>query len=617
MSGKTETKVFNEKDPKPEEDSLPINPEENANIFSHIVFWWLNSLMFKGYKRPLEKEDLYDLGETYSSHNLSVRFGNAWKGEFQRPKASLFHALHVTFGRRFWSAGFLKFLGDMAQTVSPLFVRAITNYVSESARHNEVHGLGYGFGLAVGLLLIQIFGTLCTHAYFHITMTTGFAIRSALITNIYKKSMVLSGKARQSFSAGKVTNIMSTDTSRIDMTCGYLQMLWLSPLQLVVALGLLIDTLGPSALAGFAVLVLFGPLQGTIMRKLAIFRRRAAAVTDQRVKITQEVLQGVKVIKFFAWEESFSQKLAELRNQELSNVQKLLIIRALIFSTALVIPVFASILSFVVYYLTDHDLNPGVVFASVALFNVLRLPLMLFPAIIGFTVDAKVSLGRIQELLLAPELDTLPPIEQSADFGIRVENGKFMWEAPPPEEEDAKMKKKRIKEEKKNKKMMKSKTVKSEVKQADNNEEAVTVENSTVEGSKSSEPQEETMPFLRDINFTIPKGKLVAVVGSVGSGKSSLLNALVGEMRLVDGSITFGGRVGYCPQTAWIQNATLKENIIFGLPFDEERYRRVLNVCALERDLEVLPGGDDTEIGERGINLSGGQKPRLNIARAV
>ncbi|ORX82952.1 P-loop containing nucleoside triphosphate hydrolase protein [Basidiobolus meristosporus CBS 931.73] len=510
MSEKVQIEGTSEKAAPTDEHPLPVVPEVNANIVSRIVFWWLNSLMLKGYKRPLEKEDLYDLGAMYNAENLSTRFEDSWRNERLRPKPSLFHALHVTFGRRFWPAGILKFLGDLAQTVSPLFVREITNYVR-----------------------------------------------------------------------------------------------------------LLIDTLGPSALAGFAILVIFGPLQGYIMRKLAVFRRRAAAVTDQRVKATQEVLQGIKVIKFFAWEESFGQKLSELRNQELISVRKLLIIRALIFSAALVVPVFASILSFVVYYLAGNELTPGVVFSSVALFNVLRLPLMLFPAIIGFTVDAKVSLGRIQELLLAPELDTLPPIEHSADFGVRVENGKFMWESPPPEEEDPKKKKRRMKEEKKNKKKTKTKSVKNDLKQAENSDEGITVENTIIDDKNSGEAKDSAAPFLRDINFSIPKGKLVAVVGSVGSGKSSLLNALVGEMRMVEGSITFGGRVGYCPQTAWIQNATLKDNIIFGLPFNEERYKRVLHVCALERDLEVLPGGDYTEIGERGINLSGGQKQRLNIARAV
>ncbi|CAG8565444.1 11234_t:CDS:10, partial [Racocetra persica] len=234
-----------------------------------------------------------------------------------------------------------------------------------------------------------------------------------------------------------------------------------------------------------------------------------------------------------------------------------------------VMPVFASIISFVVFVLTGGTLTSELVFSSLALFNIIRLPLKLLPMVIAVATDAWVSIGRIQEILLADELEYLPKIDYNADkFAIKVINGEFVWDGSPV---------------------------------------------SYKEHSPILTPQLR----LSDINFTISHGKLVAIVGSVGSGKSSLLSALVGEMKKVDGEIIFGGTVGYCPQTAWIQNATLRENITFGLPFDEEKYQRVIKDCCLEPDLAILPAGDMTEIGEKGINLSGGQKQRVNIARAV
>jgi ABC-type bacteriocin/lantibiotic exporter with double-glycine peptidase domain len=142
-------------------------------------------------------------------------------------------------------------------------------------------------------------------------------------------------------------------------------------------------------------------------------------------------------------------------------------------------------------------------------------------------------------------------------------------------------------------------------------------DNKSENSGKDSNKEDKPSFSLKNININIPRGQLVAIVGAVGSGKSSFLNALVGDMKKIGGTLEYGGTIGYCPQSAWIQNATVKDNILFGLPYDEEKYNRVIRDCCLERDIQILPDGDQTEIGERGINLSGGQKQRVNVARAV
>ncbi|CAG8573111.1 6233_t:CDS:10, partial [Cetraspora pellucida] len=372
-----------------------------------------------------------------------------------------------------------------------------------------------------------------------------------------------------------------------------------APLQLSIALALLIFNIGPSALAGFSFLVITGPLQGRVMSALASTRSKATKVTDERVKWTQEILQGIRVIKYYAWEDSFLKTLNKLRDKELGYTKFILVIRAIVTGVASVMPVFASILSFVVFVLTGGTLTSELVFSSLALFNIIRLPLKLLPMVIAVATDAWVSIGRIQEILLADELEYLPKIDFNADkFAIKVINGEFVWDGSPVYDKGSQ----RIP----NDQFAESLSTYSLISTDD-------VDDDDVEHSPILTPQLR----LSDINLTISHGKLVAIVGSVGSGKSSLLSALVGEMKKIGGEIIFGGTVGYCPQTAWIQNSTLRENITFGLPFDEEKYQRVIKDCCLEPDLAILPAGDMTEIGEKGINLSGGQKQRVNIARAV
>jgi ATP-binding cassette, subfamily C (CFTR/MRP), member 1 len=445
------------------------------------------------------------------------------------------------------------------------------------------------------------------------------------------------------FTNGKITNLMSTDTSRIDFACGYCHIGWVAAIQVCVILAILLINIGPSALAGFGLLILSAPVIGKIVKHLAKRRFKSTKFTDARVRLTQEILNSMRVIKYYAWEKSFLGKVTDLRNSELKIVRFLLLIRAGVNAVSMSIPVYASILAFVTYSLTGNALNPANIFSSLTLFNLLRMPLMFLPVVFSACADAYVSLGRMQSMLLAGELEDTVEIDYDAEFAITVDKGRFVWEVEPP------------KEEKKGKKKhwWQRKSPPEPVKEPDSDQESVhekpshyvqspeheqTVEESdpsamdstafvgssapeildTVPLSRSeSSPDPNRLQRLKDINIRIQRGEFVVIVGEIGSGKSSLLAALVGEMRRTDGSVKLGGRVGFCPQTAWIQNATVRNNILFGTEFDQGRYDRVISDCALAADFEMLPNGDATEIGERGITVSGGQKARINIARAA
>jgi ABC-type multidrug transport system fused ATPase/permease subunit len=252
--------------------------------------------------------------------------------------------------------------------------------------------------------------------------------------------------------------------------------------------------------------------------------------------------------------------------------------------------------------LNNNPLDPAKIFSALTWFGELRFPLMFLPSVLVGLADFKIALGRVKALLLAPELDMEPEIDPSAKYGVEVINGEFIWETAPPTLEE------KNEAAKKSLKITRQKTMEKK-------QNPVT----SIETNEEME-EEKVIPVashLTNLNIQIKKGDLVAVVGAVGSGKSSLLNAMIGEMKCISGRVIFNGSSGYAPQQAWIQNVTFEKNITFGLPYDKQRYVNAIRVCALEKDVQLLQDGDQTEIGERGINLSGGQKQRINLARCV
>ena len=285
-------------------------------------------------------------------------------------------------------------------------------------------------------------------------------------------------------------------------------------------------------------------------------------------------------------------------------------------------PIFASMLSFITYSLTHPGLlSPAPVFSSLALFNSLRIPLNLLPMVIGQVVDGLASVARIQEFLAAEEVQDEATWDYNANNAIVVKDADFTWERTSSQdsEKGGQHALKSMKELQKEEKAAKAKRKEDQKRRSRQvtSEKLDTAPGSPTTDASSSDGEEETPFAVNNIDLTVGREELIAVIGSVGSGKSSLLGALAGDMRRTSGTVTFGSTRAFCPQYAWIQNATVKQNIVFGRDYDRKWYNEVIDACALRPDLEMLPSGDLTEIGERGITVSGGQKQRLNIARAI
>jgi multidrug resistance-associated protein (MRP) len=452
-------------------------------------------------------------------------------------------------------AMFFKITSDALQFVNPQILSGLIAYVQTEGEYQW-----HGYALAVILLLSNLLYNILLHQYFHRGFRMGMNCRSMLVSALFNKSLRLSNAARGQATVGEIVNLMAVDVQRFMDLSSYVNMIWSAPFQMILALYFLWQQLGPSVLAGLAVMILLIPINGVLagrQKKLQIAQMKAK---DERLKLVNEMLNSMKVLKLYAWEPPFEQEVMRIRQREIEAVRVFSYYRAGLLFIWLCAPFVISAASFAVFVLSDpvnNILTPQVAFVSLSLFNLLRFPMNMLPTMITYLVQASVASKRITEFLVADELD--PKIVKdlpTGDNAVEVRNGSFAWEKG-------------------------------------------------------------ATPVLNDIQLTVPRGSLVAVVGQVGAGKSSLVSAVLGEMDKEAGCVAMQGTKAYVPQQAWIQNATLKNNILFAEPLQSDFYDEVIDACALRPDLEILPGGDGTEIGEKGINLSGGQKQRVSLARAV
>uniref|UniRef100_A0A663DU40 ATP binding cassette subfamily C member 2 n=1 Tax=Aquila chrysaetos chrysaetos TaxID=223781 RepID=A0A663DU40_AQUCH len=464
------------------------------------------------------------------------------------PRGWLVKTLCKTFWQNLLLSVAFKLVHDGLVFVSPQLLKLLIAFVSD-----EESFAWQGYLYAILLFLTALIQSLCLQQYFSLCFQLGINVRASLTAAIYKKALTMSSATRKESTVGETVNLMSADAQRFMDTANFVHQLWSSPLQIILAIVFLWGELGPSVLAGIAVMVLLIPINGFLVAKAKTIQVRNMKNKDERMKIMSEILNGIKILKLFAWEPSFEKRVNEIRARELKDLVNFSYLQSISIFVFTCAPFLVSLASFAVYMLVDENniLDAQKAFTAISLFNVLRFPMAMLPLVLSSLVQTNVSTARLERYLGREDLDTSAihhnPIELAGDVAVLL---------PQPS-------------------------------------------------------------CLCSVTLDIAPGSLVAVVGAVGSGKSSLVSAMLGEMESIKGHINIQGSLAYVPQQAWIQNATLKDNILFGSELDEARYQQVIRACALLPDLELLPAGDQTEIGEKGINLSGGQKQRVSLARAV
>lgn len=568
-------------DTKPENDieyEDDGSPESRAGCLSLLTFSWLNPLMRIGSKGTVDDEDLYPLHASDTTTNLAQSLDYMWNQEKRIAegggKASLVRALRRAFGAPFMAVAGLKFLYDTLNFMGPQLLKAIITYLSDT----DGGAVGWGW-FYVGLLVASnIVQTLVLHQYFHVCFRSGMRIRAGVAAIVYRKSLSLDptgihqGNGRKEEKShekktmaeelnnrGAIVNLMSVDAQRLQDLMSYLHVAWSGPYQIVLCLYFLFVELGIFTLVGLGIMLLMIPLTTVVAKGTKGAQQQLMTVKDKRMKVTGDTISGIKIIKLYAWEDGFASKITQVRTDELKHLWRYTLFNVGGSFSWTIAPILVSVCTFAAYSFAGSELTPTKAFVALSLFNALQFPLAMLPRTISSIVESQVTVGRLECFLQKGEVAfrTSLPTAPSGVPAIELKRVDLHWDAG-----------------------------------------------------------RNTNPLLLDVNMSLKAGQLGLVIGQTGSGKSGLCSSIIGDRVASRGTVTVRGSIAYAAQQAWIQNATMKDNILFGRPFNEELYQKVLGACALLPDLEVLPAGDMTEIGEKGVNLSGGQKQRVALARA-
>ncbi|OBA26632.1 P-loop containing nucleoside triphosphate hydrolase protein [Hanseniaspora valbyensis NRRL Y-1626] len=557
------------------DDQRTYFPSNEFTPLNFFFFNWVIPILKIGYKRTIQPTDLFKLNENQKIENIHNDFLIHWSSIVSKHKngdkfnnIAIVFALFKTFKWRYGRAIFYGIISNSAAACIPIVSKKLIDFVEKKHYNVEMSsnkGIGYAFGVA---LLLYIFAFTMSHSLFN-AFVTGGLVRSVLTKSILSKSFKLSTCSRKKFPQALIASMSTTDLNRIENGFAYHSMLYSFPATTAICITQLIRNVGPISLLGCAYFIIALLINIYSFAFIFKFRIKANKKTDIRIGLIREIANSLKIIKFFAWEDAYFDKINESRNSEISQLHKMQTFMSAIIAYGFITATIASMIVFVAIYGINHGLkSPANTFASLAVFQVLSSFIFLIPQIMSHTLNAYVALKRVQVFLLAEEIDPTslkPELCLENNNAIELYNCSFFWN----------------KEE--------------EVKEED------LVKNSVSKG-------------LKNLSFNIKKGEFVAIVGPIGSGKSSLLYVLSKKLKIINGSIKTTGNL-LLNGDPWIQNTTFKNNITFGSKFCKKKYKKIIDVCALNSDLELLSFGDNTEIGERGVTLSGGQKQRLALAR--
>ncbi|XP_057619762.1 ATP-binding cassette sub-family C member 9 isoform X7 [Chionomys nivalis] len=606
-----------------------------VNLLSKATYWWMNTLIISAHRKPIDLKAIGKLPIAMRAVTNYVCLKDAY--EEQKKKVadhpnrtpSIWLAMYRAFGRPILLSSTFRYLADLLGFAGPLCISGIVQSVNETKnKTNSTAGisetlsskefLDNAYVLAVLLFLALILQRTFLQASYYVTIETGINLRGALLAMIYNKILRLSTSnlSMGEMTLGQINNLVAIETNQLMWFLFLCPNLWAMPVQIIMGVILLYNLLGSSALVGAAVIVLLAPIQYFIATKLAEAQKSTLDYSTERLKKTNEILKGIKLLKLYAWEHIFCKSVKETRMKELSSLKTFALYTSLSIFMNAAIPIAAVLATFVTHaYASGNNLKPAEAFASLSLFHILVTPLFLLSTVVRFAVKAIISVQKLNEFLLSDEIGddswrtgegTLPfesckkhtgvqskPINRKQPGRYHLDNYEQPRRLRPPETEDI----------------------------------AIKVTNGYFSWGSG-------LATLSNIDIRIPTGQLTMIVGQVGCGKSSLLLAILGEMQTLEGKVYWSNvnesepsfeatrsrsrySVAYAAQKPWLLNATVEENITFGSPFNRQRYKAVTDACSLQPDIDLLPFGDQTEIGERGINLSGGQRQRICVARAL
>ncbi len=576
--------------PPKKPDPPPADLYSRVTLLQQLTFSFVSPIVRFGLYQPLQQADLLPVAEADRAATVTAALEKEWAVERTKRRPSLNKALFRTRRGMFYLTGFMFATEVTIMLVKPIVLHSLLVWLNGAGTSNDWR---HGSGIALGLAALDFLLLFVHHAGFYLTIREGWRVRTSVQGLLYNKILRLDSRWQSSVSTGQIVSTIANDAQRYEECAASFHFTWLSPIMALAGAGLLVMYVGviPATVGCLASVGLI-PLQVWCGNQVGKTRRVTASITDKRVGRMNEVLAGIQSVKAFGWSRPFRESIAAAREEERRSLSWTMVMRATTLGIFFFGPSLAAFFTFVTYWALGNTLELPAVFAAMTLLQTLRECARWIPRSIEQASEAAVATSRIQPLLLLPEValggsrdgecgdgtQTMEEAAPSAEVVVSVRDSDFSWcgSAQPHHSPDTKT---------------------------------------------SAVPSPAL--HLRGLSLDVKPGELLVVAGPVGAGKSTLLDAILGEVACVRGPgvrLRPQTRLGYCSQQAWIQSGTVRDNIVFGggtKPFDEARYARALEACALDHDLRHLEDGDMTEIGELGVNLSGGQRARVALARAV
>uniref|UniRef100_A0A673FVU8 ATP-binding cassette, sub-family C (CFTR/MRP), member 8 n=1 Tax=Sinocyclocheilus rhinocerous TaxID=307959 RepID=A0A673FVU8_9TELE len=610
-----------------------------VNLLSKSTYWWMNTFITAAHRRPIDLKVIGKLPIAMRALTNYLKLREAFEAQ-KRPQGIqpqgpkwIWTALRQAFGKPLLLSITYRFMADLLGFAGPLCISGIVHHLSKEnhtiqppVKHLGIYFissqefLANAYVLAVLLFFALLLQRTFLQASYYVAIETGINLRGAIQTKIFNKIMRLctSNMSMGGMTVGQICNLVAIDTNQLMWFFFLCPNLFAMPVQIIVGVILLYYLLGISALIGATVITLLAPVQYFVATKLSDAQKSTLEYSSERLKKTNELMRGIKLLKLYAWEHIFCSSVEETRRKELTSLQTFALYTSISIFMNTAIPIAAVLVTFVahVHLSDDADLSPAVAFASLSLFHILVTPLFLLSSVVRSTVKALVSVQKLSEFFSCDEIGG----EQEPRATVLPNSSNHnKYQALPLKVVN---RKRPVRDD-----------WNSFALQSEQEDEPLAVEDEDIciKITNGYFSWTDGTPTLSNVNIKIPFGQLTMIVGQVGCGKSSLLLAALGEMQKISGTVIWNrlptlddegnerkrGAVAYASQKPWLLNTTLAENITFEMPLIKQRYRAVIEACSLQPDIDILPQGDQTEIGERGIILSGGQRQRIGVARAL
>jgi ABC-type multidrug transport system fused ATPase/permease subunit len=532
----------------------------------------------------------------------------------KRAKTSRMAFMRVLWGLArptYITAGVYQLIAVLSQCAIPILVREVLIQIESNPGESF---LRQGMPYAIGLFAVAILEGVSMERQKYLAFQSGIVLRAAIVNAVYDHILRLTPRGRSGLANGEITNLVAIDSQKLFELTQEGHQVWSCPLAMVVVTVLLLLELGPTVLVGMGSMFLYLPIVQYVVQKMMHIRKKRVELTDRRIQATTAMLQGIKFTKLNHYEEKFQARVMEARAAEMRLLRKELSVLAITFFLTVTSPVLASALTFITYVLIGDGnvLTASTTFTTLFLFAALRFPINYAGKLMGKAAQGIQAAQRFADFFAR---ETIGKSDSKEGSRAGQPNGKDDMLPPTTTNGHSKL----------------VGSVPEPRKGHDNNDNdnaIVELENCSFTVGTAFNVSERAGISLglskasftvSNISFRVGRSEILCVCGPVASGKSTLVQGLIGDVAAsADSTMAMHGKVAYASQTPFILNTTLKDNILFGTPYNKERYEKVLEACCLLQDLEQIgPAGDMTEIGERGVTLSGGQKQRVSLARTV